>query len=83
MWICVDNHAPFLYSTIMEKLLKIRVLDNVSGKVYPLLGFTSTGNFDSGPVVSSVTLLETDTMQSHLVTAPALLRRLTLIDNGD
>jgi hypothetical protein len=66
----------------MNELLKIRMVDQQTGKYFQLVGFRSQGSDDSGYHVVEITLYDVDTRKIILVSGRDL-HRLTPIRDGN
>lgn len=64
----------------MNKLLQIRVLNNVTGKNYKLLGFSSAGDDRIGFRIVSLRLLDVDARNIFVVTEGPDLKKYTLVN---
>lgn len=63
----------------MNKLLEIRVLNQLTGRSYSLLGFRSKGDDRAGIHVTSITLHDIDNRQVIVVDNPTEMKKYQLI----
>jgi len=63
----------------MNELTQLRIKDQVTGKIYRLLGFESGGDDRVGFPVSKIVLYQDDDRVRITVTNPAEIKRLQLI----
>ena len=63
----------------MRELTNLKIKDNLSGKIYRLLGFTSGGDDRSGFPVSQIILYNDDDRVRITVQNPLEMKRLTFI----
>jgi len=63
----------------MNKLLEIRVVNNVTGKTYHVLGFRSKGDDRSGIQVTSVTLHDVSDRQVVVVDNPLEMKKYQVL----
>lgn len=63
----------------MNELTNIRVKDNVTGKVYRLIGFSVGGDDRTGFPVNQIVLYNDDDRLRITVTNPLDMKRLSLI----
>ncbi len=63
----------------MNELTNLRVKDNVSGKVYRLIGFSVGGDDRVGFPVTQIVLYNDDDRLRITITSPLDMKRLTLI----
>ena len=63
----------------MNKLLEIRVVNQVTGRSYKLLGFRSRGDDRSGINVVSITLHDVDNRQVIVVDDPLEMKKYQLL----
>lgn len=63
----------------MNELIQLRVKDNLTGKVYRLIGFTVGGDDRAGFPVTQIVLYNDDDRIRITVTDPMEMKRLTLI----
>ena len=64
----------------MNKLLTIRIHNNITGKTYNLLGFRSAGDDRSGILVTSITLHDVDNRKVIVVDNPLEMRKYQLVN---
>lgn len=63
----------------MNELTNLRLKDNMTGKLYRLLGFEVGGDDRAGFPVSKIVLYQDDDRVRVTLTNPAEMKRLTLI----
>lgn len=63
----------------MNELLNLRAKDELTGKVYNIVGFNITGDDRTGFNVSSISLYDPSNRLRHIINNPIGIKRLTLI----
>jgi len=63
----------------MNDLIKLKVKDEMTSKIYRLLGFTSAGDDRSGFPVTSIILYDDNERLRHTITSVLEMKRLTLM----
>jgi hypothetical protein len=64
----------------MNKLLTIRIHNNVTGKTYNLLGFRSAGDDRSSIHVTNITLHDVDNRQVIVVDNPMEMKKYQIVN---
>lgn len=63
----------------MNELNKLRVMNNVTGKSFPLLGFSSKGDDRTGWNVNEIIVYDADSRVVFAINNPIELRKYSLI----